>query len=130
MRKMLFNPVLKHIAKCPHKAAKACVQEIAYHDGKQRTWLTRSIQQPANYQLVRCSCPWVRRRPQPARSTYIKRCANVTIREEVDQDGRGNDHAEQNCPDVERTKQQDGTTDEIQDLEDGHGPECPASQGP
>jgi hypothetical protein len=35
--------------------------------------------------------------------------ANVTIREKVDQDDRGNDHTEQNCPGVESAKQQGGT---------------------
>jgi hypothetical protein len=66
----------------------------------------------------------------PARSTDIERFANMIIREEVDQDDRGNDHTEQNRPGVERAKQQEGTEDEIQDLEDGHCPECPAPEGP
>ncbi len=35
----------------------------------------------------------------PARSTYIERFANMIIREEVDQDDRGNDHTEQNRDD-------------------------------
>jgi hypothetical protein len=65
----------------------------------------------------------------PACSTDVERFANVMIREEVDQDDRGNDHTEQNRPDVERAKQQDEAEDEIRNLEDGHRPECPPFQG-
>jgi hypothetical protein len=39
------------------------------------------------------------------RSTDIERFANMTIREEVDQDDRGNDHTQQHRPGVERAKQ-------------------------
>jgi len=39
------------------------------------------------------------------RSTDIERFANMTIREEVDQDDRRNDHIKQGRPGFERAKQ-------------------------
>src|SRR5216683_2511278 len=45
MRKMLFNSILKRIPKRAGKSAQTCSQVIAYHDGKQRKRLARSIKQ-------------------------------------------------------------------------------------
>jgi hypothetical protein len=41
----------------------------------------------------------------------------MAIREEVDQDDRGNDLTSQNRPEVEHAQQQDSTPDEIEGLE-------------
>ncbi len=60
----------------------------------------------------------------------MERFVNMAIDEEGDQDGCGNDHAQQDRPDAERAQQQHGTEDEIEGLEDDHRPEGPASKGP
>jgi hypothetical protein len=63
-------------------------------------------------------------------SMYFAQCTNIVCSiAKAETFRQGARRTERNRPGVERAKQQDDTTDEIQDLEDDYCLECPALQG-